>query len=433
MALIEKLEAIGDAIRAKTGGTGKLTLDEMVDEIEGISSGGGGGGIDINNTPLDYLFYGGRFLDQIPSSEIIVTNNKSPQYAYANVNNPGKIIPGFIYKNENTQLDINKQRVSHVFEGVGWLNIPKFDITTYSDLNTYSSNQSESAMPESIWGMSKKDDIIWDEIPTHVVDFFNTYYIKIQHGGPTDYVNRNGKNHNIFAAEVKNIDNFLNNFKPYSWSYHYPYGSWGFYANFLLNQVFINLQFVDHIINLCVVGGTNEVTNNMFMTSSTAAAYSTIGYTGRMNEGTTCKDFTFELLNGEPYPVKWKNQIIKINMSSISSATQTGTAGLGFLTNLVSSIPLPQVTNATTYEQYKNQHYQTNVVGYSRYNHDSAVNTLNSLPDTTYGGEYTPSGNEIRFGSSQYVGALTDGGPISNLTEAEVAVATAKGWTVTLS
>ena len=41
MALTDKLTAIGNVIRAKTGGTEGLTLDQMVTEIEGISAGGG--------------------------------------------------------------------------------------------------------------------------------------------------------------------------------------------------------------------------------------------------------------------------------------------------------------------------------------------------------------------------------------------------------
>ena len=40
MALIEKLNAIGDAIRSKTGKEDKLTLEQMVTEIEGIEVGG---------------------------------------------------------------------------------------------------------------------------------------------------------------------------------------------------------------------------------------------------------------------------------------------------------------------------------------------------------------------------------------------------------
>ena len=41
MALTDKLTAIADAVRAKTGGTEMLTLDEIVSAIGGISGGGG--------------------------------------------------------------------------------------------------------------------------------------------------------------------------------------------------------------------------------------------------------------------------------------------------------------------------------------------------------------------------------------------------------
>lgn len=42
MALTDKLTAIADAIRGKTGKTGGLTLDQMATEIAGIQGGGGG-------------------------------------------------------------------------------------------------------------------------------------------------------------------------------------------------------------------------------------------------------------------------------------------------------------------------------------------------------------------------------------------------------
>jgi hypothetical protein len=47
MALIEKLSAIGNAIREKTGKADKLSLDQMPVEIASIVSGGGGGGITL--------------------------------------------------------------------------------------------------------------------------------------------------------------------------------------------------------------------------------------------------------------------------------------------------------------------------------------------------------------------------------------------------
>lgn len=42
MALTDKLKAIADAIRGKTGKTESMTLDEMPGEIAGIETGGGG-------------------------------------------------------------------------------------------------------------------------------------------------------------------------------------------------------------------------------------------------------------------------------------------------------------------------------------------------------------------------------------------------------
>lgn len=47
MALIDKLTAIADAVRGKTGGTALLTLDDMAAAIAGIPSGGGGSGVTI--------------------------------------------------------------------------------------------------------------------------------------------------------------------------------------------------------------------------------------------------------------------------------------------------------------------------------------------------------------------------------------------------
>lgn len=43
MSVHEKMTAIANAIRRKTGGTEPLTLDQMATEIDGISAGGSGG------------------------------------------------------------------------------------------------------------------------------------------------------------------------------------------------------------------------------------------------------------------------------------------------------------------------------------------------------------------------------------------------------
>ena len=56
MALTDKLAAIADAIRGKTGGTDALTLDQMATEIATIETGGGGVTIQSGSfTPAENL------------------------------------------------------------------------------------------------------------------------------------------------------------------------------------------------------------------------------------------------------------------------------------------------------------------------------------------------------------------------------------------
>ena len=90
-----------------------------------------------------------------------------------------------------------------------------------------------------------------------------------------------------------------------------------------------------------------------------------------------------------------------------------------------------QIKDASTYEALKNDpDYWTLDLHYSRYNHDSAVATINSLPDTSAYLASAGGTNTIKFKKDS--GKLTDGGAINTLTEQEIAVATAKGWTVSL-
>lgn len=54
MALTDKLTAIANAIRSKTGGNAKLTLDEMAAAIYNIHS--SGGSIGDNNFEIKYIY-----------------------------------------------------------------------------------------------------------------------------------------------------------------------------------------------------------------------------------------------------------------------------------------------------------------------------------------------------------------------------------------
>lgn len=75
------------------------------------------------------------------------------------------------------------------------------------------------------------------------------------------------------------------------------------------------------------------------------------------------------------------------------------------------------------YSSYPQDNYKNSV-----YNHDSAVETINSLPDTSAYLATAGGTNTIKFKGE--AGSATDGGAINTMTEEEIAVATAKGWTV---
>ena len=86
-----------------------------------------------------------------------------------------------------------------------------------------------------------------------------------------------------------------------------------------------------------------------------------------------------------------------------------------------------QVTDDASYQALKNDpDWWTMDINYSRYNHDSAVRTINTLPIYTLSFSFPA----IQFYGD--AGSLTDGGAISNLTPEEIAVATSRNWTVAI-
>lgn len=106
---------------------------------------------------------------------------------------------------------------------------------------------------------------------------------------------------------------------------------------------------------------------------------------------------------------------LSVYLGYFASASDATNAGLTTAT---------QVKDAATYASLKNNpDYWTLLPEYSRFNRVSAAETLASLPTVTKA--------TITFKGA--CGSATDGGAISDLSEAEIAVATAKGWTVTIS
>ena len=185
---------------------------------------------------------------------------------------------------------------------------------------------------------------------------------------------------------------------------------------------------------------------------NTKAITSNINFFGYSYYFVSTNSITFATNNGEPYKVNWKNQIIdltgrigytgrdwnsndknyaqgywKEKNNVFYNTTDLEQAKLNYNKLKSQDNWFSWSSKSGTYEGKSNVYYS---LLFSRYNHDSAVETINSLPDTS---EYLTSAggtNTIKFTGIQ--GALTDGGAINTLTEQEIAVATEKGWTVSM-
>ena len=142
------------------------------------------------------------------------------------------------------------------------------------------------------------------------------------------------------------------------------------------------------------------------------------------------KDFTFASnfeVNG--LPVKWANQVLDLTTVGYKSVPDYQY----FTYSQYSGCTQDKVINSDeTYALLKDDPDATvSDARWSRYDKASALRTIASLPDcSAYQTQNNQGANIIKFKGTS--GSLTDNGSIFELTEEEIAVAAAKGWTVTL-
>lgn len=173
---------------------------------------------------------------------------------------------------------------------------------------------------------------------------------------------------------------------------------------------FKNCEQLDKL-NLPIRDTTTEITVNMF--------YSAFDNMYRI------KKLTFDA----PNPVKWKNQVIDLSEYFGylgANKTPSHLKENGYNTTITAD---KVMTASTMTSLIGDPDAYPTAVNTSRYNHSSAVQTLNSLPDTS--AYLASSGGTNTIKIRKNLGSLT-GSSTSDLTEEEIAVATAKGWTVTL-
>ena len=176
---------------------------------------------------------------------------------------------------------------------------------------------------------------------------------------------------------------------------------------------FTSCTTLDEVVDLPVKNDT-PTTSNAFS--------NTFSYCQRL------KRLTFATDNGVPYKAEWKNQRIDLTNKVGYGDANFATWIYGYNSGITKD---KEVKDNNTYQLLKNDpDWFTFHYSYSRYNRVSAIETINSLPDTS---EYllTAGGsNTITFFGGS--GWQTDGGNVSALSETEIAVAAAKGWTVAI-
>ena len=183
----------------------------------------------------------------------------------------------------------------------------------------------------------------------------------------------------------------------------------------IFNNTFNSCYVLDEARDIQVWTCTKPFTSNIFT--------DTFNYAHRL------KDITFETNNGVPIVANWKNQTINLGYNSSVGYNSTSPDNIiGYNSGITAD---KEVKDDATYQALKNDpDWWTMNSAYSRYNHDSAVRTINSLPDTSAYLASAGGTKTIKFNGVS--GANTDGGAMNTLTPEEIAVATAKGWTVTL-
>lgn len=219
------------------------------------------------------------------------------------------------------------------------------------------------------------------------------------------------------------------------------YNSGSYDNSYMFNSCYSLRNIPSSIVNVALEGSTMAsysfyqytFTSNYVLDEIAIPVLNTKTYTSNLfgshiDGCSRLKSYKFMTDNGVPKTANWKNQSINFHsyVGYISNKDNALTYNSGITAD-------KEVKDDATYQALKNDpDWFTANINYSRYNHDSAVETINSLPDTSaYLATQSSSTNTIKFKGD--AGSLTDGGAINTLTEEEIAVATAKGWTVTFA
>jgi hypothetical protein len=394
------LTAIGDAIRGKTGKTDLIDPANMSAEIAGIEAGGGG----VEPTAEDLTYTG------------------DCDYLFANGRN------AWLLRNYGHKMSVQgATSLTHAFKGCLELEEIPFQLNcsgngtismTYAFYMCYALkvcpkvrglptkwtvNTLIDAPTENCRSLRDIEDLFLPEELAGYAGFTVTNAYSV----PKPFTCKS-------MNSLRSLPSWLSKFRINEESTAYPNSAYCFY--YTLGS---GCSSLDEMVNLPVLRCQGAQTSNMF---------SSFG-----QNANRLKAATFETnADGTPIETKWKSQTIDFSSSKYvgygSSKTNIQNT-IGYNSGIAKE---KAVEDDATYQALKNDpDWYTWMPAYSRYNHDSAVETINSLPDTSTYLATAGGTNTIKFNKN--AGSATDGGAINTLTEEEIAVATAKGWTVTLA
>ena len=371
------LTAIGNAIRGKTGGTELIAPLNMPTEINGISTGGG------TTLPAEALNITGNcdskfmnnswnwFINTYGSQ--VTTNNIVDCNKMFYLNNEITTIP-FSINCDSTKTYIP---CGSMFYGCTQLTaLPEITI-----------------QPFTFNGIFKDCQCI-REIPDSYSETFDFTYLNSYSGAMCSSVfDQCHSLRKIPSGFLKKIYCLTTNKNRHIYYY-------GFRSCYCL----------DEIVGVPI--GTAVISSNAFTDTFTRIM--------------RAKNVIFDTNeDGTAKTAQWSNQTI--DLQTAGYATLPVSEFLNYNSGITAD---KEVTDDTTYAALKNDpDWFTEYGRYSRYNKTSAIATINSLPDTSAYIAANGGTNTIKFIGA--AGSATDGGAINTMTEEQIAVATAKGWTIT--
>lgn len=371
----QDLTDLADAIRSKTGDSGEMTVAEMVDAVESISGGLTPRSVQMIND--GYATVTASFLNSFPELLPSITEFILPTYFTT-----GRLFDGFNFPNITTLPPII------IPDGTsGW----GINLDYMFENNQYLENITIK-MAEGVNSWTMQGGLREMFGYCYRLKAIDVSFMQYTTGNSGGYLfgmfTACSRLRSITGLEYLQKSSFVSNQ----------------YLRCLYREMFRYCNCLDKVENIPVVD-TNFTGNGFYWT---------------FQDNYHLNKITFKTNNGVPQTANWNGHTL-----DLTSRIGYGQESARSLMNEVFGAN-KEVFSAATYNALKNDpDWWTIDPLYCRYNHDSAVETINSLPDVS-----AQSGCTIIFRGDS--GTNTDGGPISALTAAEIAVATAKGWTITI-